>query len=67
MMGKLEVPAMPVYEFHCRRCDQPFTAVMHVSEHDADVAECPRCKKKDEVEKRMSPFMAVTSRKSAAY
>ncbi|HSN91728.1 MAG TPA: hypothetical protein VLS93_10905 [Anaeromyxobacteraceae bacterium] len=29
---------MPVYEFFCRRCQKPFTAVMHVAEHDADVA-----------------------------
>ncbi len=58
---------MPVYDFYCRRCRKPFTAVMHVSEHDAGVAKCPKCEKKDQVEKRMSEFTAVTSRKSTGY
>ncbi len=58
---------MPVYEFFCRRCKKAFTAEMHVSEHDAGVAKCPKCELKDHVEKRMSSFTAVTSRKSAGY
>lgn len=58
---------MPVYDFYCRRCQKPFATVMHVSEHDAGVAECPECHKKDEVEKRLSAFTAVTSRKSTGY
>jgi putative FmdB family regulatory protein len=57
---------MPVYEFYCRRCRKPFTAFMHVAEHDKDTAECPQCQRKDEVEKRLSTFTAVTSRKSAS-
>lgn len=57
---------MPVYEFYCRRCEKPFTAPMHVAEHDRDVAECPECHRKDEVDKRVSAFTAVTSRKSAS-
>lgn len=58
---------MPVYEYYCRRCQKPFTAVMHVSEHDADVAECPQCHEKDEVQKQLSSFTAVTKRKSASF
>ena len=58
---------MPVYEFYCRRCEKAFTAVMHVAEHDAGVAECPACQKKDEVEKRLSTFMPKTSHKSTGY
>jgi putative FmdB family regulatory protein len=58
---------MPAYEFYCRRCEKSFTAAMHVSEHDAGVAECPRCKKKDKVDKQLSTFTAVTSRKSASF
>jgi len=58
---------MPLYEFLCRRCEKAFTAVMHVSEHDADVPQCPKCGKKDKVERRMSTFTAVTSRKSASF
>jgi putative FmdB family regulatory protein len=56
---------MPVYEFHCRRCAKGFTAVMHVAEHEHDVPECPKCHRKDQVEKRMSTFLPVTSHKSA--
>jgi putative FmdB family regulatory protein len=58
---------MPAYEFYCRRCGKPFTAVMHVAEHDVDVAECPECHRKDEVEKRLSTFTAATSRKTATF
>jgi putative FmdB family regulatory protein len=57
---------MPIYEFWCRKCEKPFTADMHVAEHDADVAACPQCREKKDVEKRMSSFTAVTSRKSAS-
>jgi putative FmdB family regulatory protein len=58
---------MPVYEFYCRACRKPFSAVMHVSEHDKDVAECPKCHRKKDVEKRFATFTAVTSRKSASF
>jgi putative FmdB family regulatory protein len=58
---------MPAYEFYCRRCEKPFTAVMHVSEHDAGAARCPKCRRKDKVDKRLSTFTAVTSRKSASF
>jgi putative FmdB family regulatory protein len=58
---------MPVYEYFCRRCEAPFTAVMHVAEHDTGVPECPRCARKEDVEKRLSTFTAVTRRKSAGY
>jgi len=57
---------MPVYEFFCHRCEKPFSAEMHVSEYDDHVAECPECHRKDDVEKRLSTFTAVTSHKSAS-
>jgi putative FmdB family regulatory protein len=57
---------MPSYEFYCRRCGDEFTAVMHVEEHERDVAECPKCHQKDEVEKHLSTFTPVTSHKSAS-
>jgi putative FmdB family regulatory protein len=56
---------MPVYEFYCERCDKEFVAEMHVAEHDHGVAECPECRRKDKVEKRLSSFTPVTSHKSA--
>ncbi|MCA9772340.1 MAG: zinc ribbon domain-containing protein [Myxococcales bacterium] len=43
---------MPIYEYHCPRCDKPFEAL--VSRHDADV-ECPSCGSK-KVEKQLSGF-----------
>jgi len=58
---------MPVYEYFCRRCEKPFTAEMHVSEHETQVAECPECHRKEDVEKRLSTFSAVTSHKSASF
>ena len=58
---------MPVYEFFCKACQEPFTAVMHVAEHDDHVPECPKCGRREEVEKRLSSFTAVTRRKSASF
>lgn len=56
---------MPDYDFYCRRCEKEFTETMHVAEHERETAECPGCHKKDQVEKRLSTFMPVTSHKSA--
>ena len=55
---------MPEYAYYCRHCKQPFTATMHVREHDERMAECPRCHESKEVEKRLSTVNVVTSRKS---
>ncbi len=57
---------MPVYEFFCTACQEPFTAFMHVSEHEDHLPECPKCGRNEAVEKRMSSFTAVTSRKSTS-
>lgn len=58
---------MPVYEYFCTKCAEAFTAVLHVAEHEGTVPECPKCRKNDDVQKRMSPFTAVTKRKSTAF
>ncbi len=58
---------MPVYEYFCRRCEQVFVETMHVADHEKAPPRCPKCEKKDKVEKRRSAFTAVTSRKSAGY
>lgn len=58
---------MPVYEYWCRRCEKPFTETLHMAEHDTLVPPCPLCQKNDQVERKLSTFTAVTSRKSAAY
>jgi len=58
---------MPVYEYFCTKCAEAFTAVMHVSEHEGSIPACPKCGTKDDVQKRMSSFTAVTKRKSTGY
>ncbi len=58
---------MPVYEYFCTKCAEAFTAEMHVSEHEDSIPKCPRCGKKEDVQKRMSSFTAVTSRKSTRF
>jgi hypothetical protein len=39
---------------------------MHMSEHDVDVAACPECRRKEDVEKRLSTFTPATSHKSSS-
>jgi putative FmdB family regulatory protein len=57
---------MPEYEFFCKTCGKPFTAFMHVKEHDATVAECPKCHQKKQVEKLIPHVSVFTTRKSTA-
>lgn len=58
---------MPVYEFFCRKCKQPFTETMRIKEHDERVPKCPHCQEPKEIEKRISSFTAVTTKKSLTY
>lgn len=55
---------MPEYEFYCRHCKKPFSASMHVEEHERQVVECPQCHDTKEVEKRISEVYVMTSKKS---
>lgn len=55
---------MPEYEFYCRRCRKVFSTLMSIREHDEKVSECPECHKTDQVERRISHFQTVTSKKS---
>jgi putative FmdB family regulatory protein len=55
---------MPVYEFRCRRCERPFVAIQHLADQGARLPECPRCRLRDRVERRVSLFTPVTPRKS---
>ncbi|RKH47493.1 FmdB family zinc ribbon protein [Corallococcus sicarius] len=58
---------MPVYEFFCRKCREPFTEVMKIKEHDERTPVCPRCREAKEVEKRLSAVHAVTTKKWLTY
>ena len=55
--------AVPVYEFHCRKCGADFTLVMSLKEYEKKDAACPKCRSK-EVERTFSTLQVVTSRKS---
>lgn len=57
---------MPIYDYFCRKCQEPFTALMTIQEHDQQTPECPRCHESKEVEKRISAHVA-TARKSLSY
>lgn len=54
---------MPAYEYYCRSCDQTFTVVMSMAEHEAKQVECPRCHGV-QVDQLLSSFFAKTSKKS---
>lgn len=58
---------MPVYEFFCRKCQEPFTETMHVKEHDEQMPKCPKGHEPKEVEKRIAAVHTVTSKKSLTY
>ena len=54
---------MPTYGYVCRKCNNKFSLIMSVSEHDKKKARCPKCKSK-RVEQQLLSFFAVTSKKS---
>jgi putative FmdB family regulatory protein len=54
---------MPVYEFHCRKCDKEFTLVLSIGEHERHDFTCPHCQSKD-VEQAVTTVSVVTSKKS---
>ncbi len=54
---------MPHYVFFCRGCKQEFTLVMHIADLEKGGFKCPHCGSTD-VEQKVAPFSAVTSKKS---
>ena len=54
---------MPMYEYHCQACDRTFTIHQSLEERDAAPVKCPHCQEPN-VEQVLSPFVAVTSKKS---
>lgn len=55
---------MPTYEFKCEKCENEFSKIMSVHEHEKerDRMRCPKCKSK-KVKQVMSTFIAKTSHK----
>jgi len=54
---------MPTYEYRCPKCHKIFSLTMSLSEHEKRKVVCPKCGGK-KVERQMSAFHAVTSKKS---
>ncbi len=54
---------MPTYEYLCRKCQDSFTVVLTMSEHDRGQVKCPQCGGR-EVTQQYSTFYAKTSKKS---
>ena len=53
---------MPVYDYVCKDCHQPFELVLTLKEHETQI-KCPKCGS-SKVEQDAAAFYAVTSRKS---
>lgn len=54
---------MPLYEFHCKKCNKPFSLTLTIKEREAGKIACPTCGS-SEAEPLMTAFFAKTSRKS---
>lgn len=55
---------MPMYEYLCTKCDNRFTVVLTISEHEKKkTLQCPHCHSKD-VMQQLQAFFAKTSKKS---
>jgi putative FmdB family regulatory protein len=54
---------MPVYEYHCNKCDREVTLTLTISQHEEGKIECPKCGSKA-LRPLLSAFMSQTSKKS---
>ncbi len=54
---------MPTYEFECKKCNKSFTLILTVTEYEKKKIRCPKCKS-TRVKQQISPFHAITSKKS---
>jgi putative FmdB family regulatory protein len=54
---------MPHYEYLCLGCNNKFSKVLTVTEHDKGTIKCPKCKSTN-VEQQWAAFFATTSKKS---
>jgi putative FmdB family regulatory protein len=53
---------MPIYEYHCRPCQQSFETLIRSS---SDVARCPKCGNLDVLKQFSVPAAAHSSRSSS--
>ena len=54
---------MPIYDYHCKKCNKDFSVTMSMAEHEKKKVACPTCKGK-RVTQLVSLFTAQTSKKS---
>jgi putative FmdB family regulatory protein len=54
---------MPVYEFHCDKCQREVTLTLSIREHEEGKVKCPKCGSKA-LRPLLSTFVSQTSRKS---
>ena len=54
---------MPAYEYFCEACEKPFTKILTLHEYEEGEVYCPFCGS-DRVEQHLTPFYAVTAKKS---
>ena len=54
---------MPVYEYHCDKCDREVTLTLTIREHEMGGIKCPKCSGKS-LRPLLSAFMSQTSKKS---
>ncbi len=55
--------AMPVYEYHCDKCDREVTLTLSIREHDKGPIKCPKCGGKA-LRPLLNAFMSQTAKKS---
>ncbi len=55
--------AMPVYEYHCDKCEREVQLTLSIREHDKRAITCPKCDGKT-LRPLLSTFVSQTSRKS---
>lgn len=54
---------MPHYEYHCNQCNKEFDRYLSIAESEHEKITCPSCGS-EKVEQKISPFFAVTGKKS---
>ena len=44
---------MPIYEYHCDKCDREITVTLMISQHEKGKIECPKCGSKAATPQRL--------------
>jgi len=62
----MEVEPMPTYEFICTDCNKSFHVDMSIAEYAKRKRpfKCPKCESSRHVQRKVTSFFALTSKKS---